>query len=78
VPLAEEGRDAAEVRHRHGEDEHGIRPFARHDPVEVAAPARRDDLPDRLPRQLVEGPVLGALLGATQVAIPLEAREPAP
>ena len=65
------------MRHRDGEDEHGVRSLALDQPVEVAPPARRDDLPDRLAREPVEGAVLGALLGAAQVPVALQPREPA-
>jgi hypothetical protein len=78
VPLAQVRGNAAKVRHRHGEHEHRVGTLALDEPVEVTAPAGRHDLPDGLPREPVEGAVVGAVLGPTEVAVALEAGEPAP
>ena len=42
--------DAAEVRHRHGEDDDRVGPLALDEPLEVPPPARRHEAPDRLAR----------------------------
>ena len=51
--LAQSGRDAAEVRHRHGEDDHRVGPLLLDEALEVAPPARRHEPPDRLARDPV-------------------------
>ena len=77
VTLAQVRRDAAEVRHRHGEDEDCVGPLSLDEPIEVAAPARRHDLPDRLAGELVERALVGAVLGPAEVPVALEARQAA-
>ena len=75
VPLAQVGRDAAQVGHRHGEDDERVGTFVANEPVEVLAPARRHPAPDRLARHPLAEPVLGVVLGAPQVRVALEARD---
>ena len=74
--VAQRRGNAAGVRHRHGEDEHGVGPLALDELLEVPPPARRDPTPDRLARQLVERALVGRLFRAAQVAVALEPREP--
>src|SRR6266540_1691095 len=72
--LAEARRDPAQVRHRHGEDQHGGHvPLSLEDPLEMALPARRDVAPDRLAREPVADAVLGMLLGAAEQGVPAQA-----
>ena len=71
-------RDAREVRHRHREDDHRVRLLRLDQTLEMPFPAWRDPARDRLARQLVEGRLLGARLGAAEVAVALHAREHVP
>ena len=75
VALAQRLRDAAEVRHRDGEHDHGVRLLRLDEPLQMALPARRDPARDRLARELVERGLVRARLGAPEVAIALHARE---
>ena len=76
--LAQVGGDAAEVRHRDGEDDHRVDvALALQHLRQMTAPARGDPAPDRLARRAVEGGVLGPLLGAAEIPVALQPREPA-
>ena len=72
--LAQRGRDAAEVRHRHGEDDDRVGPLALDEPLEVPAPARRHPAPDHLARHPVAEPVVRVVLGAAEVRVALQPR----
>src|SRR4029450_231313 len=76
-PLAQRARDPAEVRHRDGEDDDGVRPPPLDKLLEVPLPARRDPAGDRLARELVEAGLLRMRLLTAQVVVALEAREDA-
>ena len=77
--LAQVGRDPAEVRHRHGEDDDRVDVLLRLEhPGQVPPPARRHPAPDRLARDLVERRLVRRVLGPPQVAVALDAREPGP
>ena len=77
--LAQVRGDAAEVRHRHGEDDDRVDvALALEHPGQVAPPARRHPAPDRLPRDLVERRLVGRVLRPAQVPVALDAREPGP
>ena len=73
--LAQGRRDAAQVRHRHREDDDRVRPLALDEPVEVLLPARRHPAPDHLARHPVAEAVLRIVLGAAQVRVALEPRD---
>ena len=76
--LAQEGRDAAEVRHRDGEDDDRVDVLLALEHLrQMPFPARRHPAPDRLARRLVEDGLVGRLLGAAQVFVALQPREPA-
>ncbi len=73
-PLAELRRHAAQVAHRHGEDDDGVDvPLALEDPLEVALPARRHPAPDHVADELVGRRVGRALLGTPDVRVALDA-----
>ena len=76
-PLAQRRRDAAEVRHRHGEEDDRIGALPLDEPLEMAPPARRHDAPDRLARDAVERRLLRLVLRPAQVAVALEPRQAA-
>ncbi len=72
-PLAQRRRNAAEVRHRHGEDDDRVDvALALEDPLEVALPARRHPAPDRLADEPVGDSVVRRVLDAAQVAVALQ------
>src|SRR5215218_7185475 len=73
--LAKRGRDAAEVRHRDGEDDHRVGALALDQRLEMAPPARRHPAPDHLAREAVPERVLGTLLRTARRAVALRARE---
>ena len=73
--LAQRRRDAAQVRHRDGEDDHRVGPLALDQLLEVPAPARRHPAPDHLARHPVAETVLRIVLGAAQIAVALEPRD---
>ena len=76
--LAQVGRDAAEVRHRDGEDDHRVDVLLGFEHLrQVPLPARRHPAPDRLAGRLVEDGLVRRLLGAAQVPVALQPREPA-
>src|SRR2546430_468495 len=75
-PLPHGGGEAREGRQGDGEDDYRLRPFAFDQALEVTAPARRDDAPDRLSREPVERSVVGSVLGAAEVPVAPQAREP--
>ena len=75
VALAEVGRDAAQVRHRHGEDHNRVRALVTDQPVEVPAPARSHPPPDRLAGHPLAESILGVVLGPPQVRVALEPRD---
>src|SRR6266511_474768 len=71
--LAQPRRDAAEVRHRHREDDDGGDvAFALEDALEVALPTRRDIAPDRPAGEPVRDCVLRLLLSAPEQRVALE------
>src|SRR5438270_4643332 len=72
-PLTQRRRDAAEVRHRYGEDDDRVDvALALEDPLEMALPARRDPAPDQL--ALAPVGVAGIGLGPPEVAVSPEPR----
>ena len=62
----------AEMGHRDGEDDDRVGTLALDEPFEVLAPPRRHHAPDRLAGELVEGALLGRILGPPQVAVTLQ------
>ena len=66
VPLAEIRRDAAQVRHRHREDDDRVWTLTLDELVEVPLPARCHPAPDELARHAVAEPVLRVVLGPPQ------------
>ena len=65
--LAQARRDAAEMRHRHGEDDHRRDvTLLLEDALEMPLPARRDVTPDRLARELVAHRVVRVVLAAAK------------
>src|SRR5262249_57870863 len=73
--FAERGGDAAKVRHRDGEDDHGVGTLPLDEALEMAPPARCHEPPDRLPRDTIETALLGTVLGASKVTVAPEPGE---